>query len=49
MSRIKLNFFLDNQLIGVANNWQAINMALIFEDEKIQPSIETDEFEFVLV
>ncbi|MGR3177511.1 MAG: hypothetical protein ACUZ8E_05605, partial [Candidatus Anammoxibacter sp.] len=49
MSRIKLNFFLDNQLIGVANKWQGMNIALIFEDENIQPSIETDELEFVLV
>lgn len=48
MSRIKLNMFLDNQLIGVANNWQGINIALKFEDENIQPTIETDELEFVL-
>ena len=49
MSRIKLNMYLDNQLIGVANNWQRINIALIFEDENVQPAIETDELEFVLV
>lgn len=48
MSRIKLNMYLDNQLIGVANNWQGINIALKFEDENIQPALETDELEFVL-
>ncbi len=48
MSRIKLNMFLDNQLIGVANNWPGINIVLKFEDENIQPALETDELEFVL-
>lgn len=47
MSRIKLNFYLDNQLIGVANNWQGISIAMTFGDE-VQPEIETDELEFVL-
>ncbi len=47
MSRIKLNFYLDNQLVGVANNWQGITIAMTFGDE-IQPAIETDELEFVL-
>ena len=47
MSRIKLNFYLDNQLIGVANNWQGISIAMTFGDE-VQPQIETDECEFVL-
>ena len=47
MSRIKLNFYLDNQLIGAANNWQGITMAMTFGDE-VQPAIETDELEFVL-
>ena len=48
MSRIKLNMFLDNQLIGLSNNWQGINIALKFEDENIQPTLETDELEFLL-
>lgn len=48
MSRIKLNFFLDGQLIGVANNWQGINMTLVFDGDEVQPAIETDELEFVL-
>ena len=47
MSRIKLNFYLDNQLIGAANNWQGITIAMTFGDE-VQPEIETDELEFVL-
>lgn len=47
MSRIKLNFYLDNQLIGAANNWQGISIAMTFGDE-VQPEIETDELEFVL-
>ena len=47
MSRIKLNFYLDNQLIGAANNWQGISIAMTFGDE-VQPQIETDELEFVL-
>ena len=47
MSRIKLNFYLDNQLIGAANNWQGITIAMTFGDE-VQPEIETDEMEFVL-
>lgn len=47
MSRIKLNFYLDNQLVGAANNWQGITIAMTFGDE-VQPAIETDELEFVL-
>ena len=48
MSRIKLNFYLDNQLVGAANNWQGIVMTMIFEDDNVQPAIEADELEFVL-
>ena len=48
MSRIKINMYLDNQLIGVSKNWQALNTSMIFEDENVQPSLETTELEFTL-
>ncbi len=48
MSRIITNFFINNQLTGVANNWQALTMKMDFEDDNVQPSLETNELEFVL-
>ncbi len=48
MSRAKLNFYLNDQLVGAANNWQGISMSLDFDNDNVQPSIETDSLEFVL-
>ena len=53
MSRAKLNFYLDNQLVGAANNWQGISMTLDFNNKgqgpfSVQPEIQTDSLEFVL-
>lgn len=48
MSNAKLNFYLNNQLVGAANNWQEISMSLDFDNDNVQPSIETDSLEFVL-
>ena len=48
MSRNKVNFYLNNQLVGNANNWQGISISLDFDNENVQPSIESDSLEFVL-
>jgi len=53
MSRTKLNFYLNNNLVGNANNWPDISITLDFDNDgngpfTIQPSIETDSLEFVL-
>ena len=48
MSRAKLNFYLNDQLVGAANNWQGISMSLDFDNDFVQPSIQTDSLEFVL-
>ncbi len=48
MSRTRLNFYLNNQLVGNANNWQGISISLDFDNDNVQPVIETDSLEFVL-
>ncbi len=53
MSRTKLNFYLNNQLVGNANNWPGISMSLDFNNDgagpfTVQPAIQTDSLEFVL-
>ena len=48
MSRAVMNFYMDNQLVGAANNWQGIKLTLDFDNENVQPSIESDSLEFVL-
>ena len=48
MSRARLNFYLNDQQIGAANNWQGISMSLDFDNDNVQPTIETDSLEFVL-
>lgn len=39
---------MDNQLVGAANNWQGIKLTLEFDNENVQPTIESDSLEFVL-
>lgn len=53
MSQAKLNFYLNGQQVGAANNWQGISMTLDFNNDgdgpfTVQPAIETDSLEFVL-
>lgn len=53
MSQNKLNFYLNNQSVGAANNWQGISMTLDFNNDgdgpfTVQPAISTDSLEFVL-
>lgn len=48
MSRSVMNFYMNNQLVGAANNWQGIKLTLEFDNENVQPSIESDSLEFVL-
>lgn len=53
MSRAKLNFYLDNVLVGSANNWQGISITLDFNNDgegpfTVQPEIQSDSLEFVL-
>lgn len=53
MSVPKLNFYLNNQLVGAANNWDGISMTLDFSNDgdgpfTVQPEIQTDSLEFVL-
>jgi len=53
MSRAILKFYLNNQLVGAANNWDGISMSLDFNNDGdgpfvVQPEIQTDSIEFVL-